>query len=216
MQKIYNSIAFLGKQYGADKIVLFGSRARGDNRPRSDIDIAVYGIAPLKQSAFRMDIDELETLLDFDIVFVSEDTDPALLMNIEKDGIELMNKKAEKLEKLKSAVSRLGEAINDYETLNLTSVRDGVIQRFEFCTELAWKTLREHLLEQGYTDINSPKSVMKTAFADGLLTDEQGWLDILNSRNITSHIYDEKTAATVFENICSVYYPLFKDLLGLL
>lgn len=216
MQKIYNSIALLGKKYGADKIVLFGSRARGDNRPRSDIDIAVYGIAPLKQSAFRMDIDELETLLDFDIVFVSEDTDPALLMNIEKDGIELMNKKAEKLEKLKSAVSRLGEAINDYETLNLTSVRDGVIQRFEFCTELAWKTLREHLLEQGYTDINSPKSVMKTAFADGLLTDEQGWLDILNSRNITSHIYDEKTAAAVFENICSVYYPLFKDLLGLL
>ena len=48
------------------------------------------------------------------------------------------------------------------------------------------------LIEQGYADINSPKSVMKTAFSDGLLTNENGWLEILESRNITSHVYDEK------------------------
>ena len=162
---------------------------------------------------FRFDIDELNTLLDFDIVFITENTAPELLKNIKKDGIELMNKKHEKLEKLIKAVDRLSESLKDYERFPLETVRDGVIQRFEFCTELAWKTLREHLIEQGYTEINSPKSVMKTAFSDGLLADEQGWLDVLNSRNITSHLYDEETAAQIFHKINTVYYNLFRNLI---
>ena len=216
MKQIYSNISNLGRKYKADKIVLFGSRAREDHRERSDIDIAVYGLPSDKQAVFRLDIDELNTLLDFDIVFITSDTAPELLKNIEKDGIELMNKKKEKLEKLNNAVDRLGEALEDYNRVKLDSVRDGVIQRFEFCTELAWKTLREHLIDQGYTEINSPKSVMKTAFADGLLADEQGWLDILNSRNITSHIYDDATATEVFAKISTVYFPLFKELINLL
>ncbi len=69
------------------------------------------------------------------------------------------------------------------------------------------------LIEQGYADINSPKSVMKTAFSDGLLTNENGWLEILESRNITSHVYDEKTAETIFESIKDVYTPLFSELI---
>ena len=100
-----------------------------------------------------------------------------------------------------------------YNNVHLDSVRDGVIQRFEFCTELAWKTVREYLIEQGYADINSPKSVMKTAFSDGLLTNENGWLEILESRNIPSHVYDEKPAETIFESIKDVYTPLFSELI---
>lgn len=69
------------------------------------------------------------------------------------------------------------------------------------------------LIEQGYADINSPKSVMKTAFSDGLLTNENGWLEILESRNITSHVYDERTAATIFDNIKKIYTPLFEELI---
>lgn len=124
-----------------------------------------------------------------------------------------MSKFTEKYEKLISVTERLKQAITDYNNVHLDSVRDGVIQRFEFCTELAWKTVREYLIEQGYADINSPKSVMKTAFSDGLLTNENGWLEILESRNITSHVYDEKTAETIFESIKDVYTPLFSELI---
>ena len=214
MNKLYQNISVIAKRLGAEKIVLFGSRARGDNRERSDIDIAVYGVPEDKQSLFRFEIDNLPTLLYFDIVFVTPDTDPALLKNIEKDGKIIMSKFSEKFDKFISAVSRLEEAINDYETVKLASVRDGVIQRFEFCTELAWKTVREYLSEQGYADINSPKAVMKTAFSDGLLNNEQGWIDILESRNITSHVYDEKTAEEIFKNIKSTYINLFRDLIA--
>lgn len=213
MNNIYNSIAKAAKHFGASKVVLFGSRARGDNRERSDIDIAVYGIDKSNQAAFRSAIADIPTLLEFDIVFVSGDTDKTLLNNIKKDGKTIMSKFTEKCEKLISATNRLKEAIADYEATHLDSVRDGAIQRFEFCTELAWKTVREYLIEQGYADINSPKSVMKTAFADGLLINENGWLEILESRNITSHVYDEKTAETIFESIKNVYTPLFSELI---
>ncbi len=87
-----------------------------------------------------------------------------------------------------------------------------MIQRFEFCTELAWKSAREYLLDQGYTDINSPKSVMKQAFADGLIQDDAGWLALLTARNQTSHIYDQATAQAVFQAVKQSYLPLLQQL----
>ena len=115
---------------------------------------------------------------------------PAFVANIEKDGVELMDKLHEKYNYLKEAVKRLREALDDYKKYPLDSVRDGAIQRFEFCTELAWKTMREYLLDQGYTNINSPKEVIKQAFAFGMIEDSKVWLELLNDRNLTSHIYD--------------------------
>ena len=206
--QLYRQIAQLGKEYGAGKIVLFGSRARGDHRQRSDIDIAVYGVPESNQSAFQLGLEELPTLLQFDIVFVTNQTNPALIENIEKDGVPIMNKMDEKCQKLQEAYKRLQEAVNDYERLGLESIRDGVIQRFEFCVELAWKTIREYLLDMGYTDINSPKAVLKTAFADGLFEDEHAWLDMVNDRNLTSHVYDEEQAVRIYTRIRDVYCQL--------
>lgn len=216
MKQLYQQIAGLGNEYQADKIFLFGSRARGDNRERSDIDLAVYGMPEKNQSAFSFAVEDLPTLLDFDIVFVSDDTSPELLKNIEKDGIAIMDKMQEKYGKLQDAVARLGESLEEYKMISNTTMRDGVIQRFEFCTELSWKTIREYLLDQGYTDVNSPKSVMKKAFADGLLQEEGAWIDLLAARNSTSHIYDEKTAAKIFQEISTQYYPMFLSLIDTL
>ena len=210
---INHKIADLGRRYHAQKIVLFGSRARGDYRERSDIDLAVYGIPYSQQSSFLSAIDDLPTLLEFDIVFVSDQTDKRLLQNIERDGITIMDKMQEKLDKLKEAVVRLKEALDDYDRLQVDSIRDGVIQRFEFCTELAWKTVREYLIDQGYTEINSPKAVMKQAYADHVISDETVWLQILDARNRTSHIYDENTAKEIFSQIKSVFFPAFTELI---
>lgn len=213
MNKIYQMISDYGKKYSADKIVLFGSRARGDNRERSDIDIAVFGMPEYNQVYFTEAIEQIPTLLDFDIVFINNKTSIELIENIEKDGKIIMNKFNEKVGKFADSINRLDEALKEYEEYGITSSRDGVIQRFEFCTELAWKSTREYLIEQGYTEINSPKSVMKQAFSDNLINDEATWLELLNSRNLTSHIYDDNTASEIFENIKLKYVDLFKDLL---
>ena len=209
IKNLYRSIVMLGRRYGAQKLVLFGSRARGDNRPASDIDLAVYGMPESQRGAFGAAGEELPTLLKLDIVHIRPGMAPLFLQNIERDGIDLMNKFSEKYRQLVDAVARLREALSDYDKTALESVRDGVIQRFEFCTELAWKTMREYLIDQGYTELNSPKATIRQAFAFGLISDESGWLSLLEDRNLTSHIYNEETAKEIFGHISQKYLALF-------
>ncbi len=106
----------------------------------------------------------------------------------------------------------LDQAVKDYDKYGLSSVLDGVIYRFKLCFDVYINNLQGYLIEQGYTDINSPKSVLKTAYSDGLIDDEKGWLEILESRNLTSHVYDEKTAEKIFENIKMKFLCLFEKL----
>ena len=209
MGGLYGRLAELARRYGARRLVLYGSRARGDHRYNSDVDLAVYGMPEENEGAFGMDCDELPTLLKLDIVQIREGMNPAFLANIEKDGVTLMDRLHEKYEQFEAAVSRLREALEDYRSTPLSSVRDGVIQRFEFCAELAWKTMREYLLDQGYTEINSPKAVIRQAFAYGMIEDAEGWVRLMNDRNLTSHVYDERTAEEIFRRIDTVYLALF-------
>lgn len=92
MEQLYALIAALGKIHHAEKIILFGSRARGDNRERSDIDLAIYGMPQENRAFFWSDIDDLPTLLDFDLVHITEHTDAALMKDIKKDGVILYEK----------------------------------------------------------------------------------------------------------------------------
>ncbi len=87
---LIQSIQEIGQNYAIEQIVLFGSRARGDHRPASDIDLAVF-LLPEFNSRGRMtsDFDDLNTLLKIDIVFINEHIDPKLLENIEREGVFL-------------------------------------------------------------------------------------------------------------------------------
>lgn len=88
-QNLAAQLANLARQYGAQRLVLFGSRARGDHKERSDIDLAVYGMPEHNRAGFWLDAEELPTLLKFDIVHISPGMDPVFLRNIEKDGVTL-------------------------------------------------------------------------------------------------------------------------------
>ena len=88
MEKLYSLIAALGEKYNAEKILLFGSRARGDNHERSDIDLAIYGMPEENQARFWCDIDDLPTLLKCDLVHVTAYTDAELIKNIENIGVQ--------------------------------------------------------------------------------------------------------------------------------
>lgn len=84
-------ISFLKKYDSIDKVVLFGSRARGDNNERSDYDIAIYGqVPPLEQAEIRYYCSEvLRTLHKIDLVFVSKNTYAKLIESIETEGTVL-------------------------------------------------------------------------------------------------------------------------------
>ena len=89
MDELYTKLANLAARYGAQRLVLYGSRARGDFQPRSDIDLAVYAMPEKQRGGFAMEAEELPTLLKLDIVHILPGMDPKFLKNIEKDGVTL-------------------------------------------------------------------------------------------------------------------------------
>ena len=125
-----------------------------------------------------------------------------------------MNSKFEtKLTNFKDAYERLSEAIEEFKQPNASGViQDGVIQRFEFTYELAWKTIKVFLEDQGIVEVNSPKGIIKEAYAQKLLVDEKNWLLMLNDRKMTSYMYKKEMAKEIAERI-SLYYIKEFDML---
>lgn len=79
---------------------------------------------------------------------------------------------------------------NGPDTLNQLE-KEGVIQRFEFSFELAWKTLKDFMEQDGFVFATiTPRQVLKDAFAAKILPDGQVWIDMLDHRNLLSHTYD--------------------------
>jgi len=110
----------------------------------------------------------------------------------------------QKCEHFCMAVARLTEALDELAGNPDSSViRDGVIQRFEFTFELAWKSLKDYMDDQGadMSAILFSKQVFKAAYAAEVIGDEQIWLDMLKARNITSHVYDDQQAANVVAEV---------------
>lgn len=87
---IKDELILLAHKYDIQKIILFGSRARGDNKSVSDIDLAVSG-GDIER--FKCDVDdEIETLLMFDVVNLDEPVQSELLDSINKDGVIIYEK----------------------------------------------------------------------------------------------------------------------------
>lgn len=125
-----------------------------------------------------------------------------------------MNKLEYKLKNFGKALKRLEEAVAEYiRHKDNDIVRDGVIQRFEFTYELAWKTTKEYLEDMGIVDKTSPKAVVREAFSQRLIANEAVWLLMLNDRNLTSHVYQEEMAEVIAERICNSYVQEFSLLL---
>lgn len=125
-----------------------------------------------------------------------------------------MSKIKIKLSNFKKALQRLKEAAEEFQKdVSNDVIRDGVIQRFEFTYELAWKTTRDYLESIGIVDKNSPKVVFKEAYEQKLLGHEENWLLMLNDRNMTSHVYKEEMAEEIAERIINMYIQEFEDLL---
>lgn len=90
-----------------------------------------------------------------------------------------------KIENYLKAVQRLDEANIEYRKHPDNDViRDGLIQRFEFTFELAWKASKEYLMDQGFSnDLHFPKQVLRAAYENHMIDDEAVWLKMLSSRN---------------------------------
>lgn len=89
---------------------------------------------------------------------------------------------------------------------------EGLVQRFEYTFELAWRVMQDLLIYKGYDFMLGPNGTLKMAFEDGLITDHDGWRYMAKSRNILNHVYDEAEIQDIVRMIYSDFAPLLKKL----
>jgi nucleotidyltransferase substrate binding protein (TIGR01987 family) len=118
----------------------------------------------------------------------------------------------QKYENFQNALRRLNEGVIKLDNSN-DLLRDGLIQRFEFTFELAWKTLKAIFEDEGLIGLNSPKTVLREAYAAKIIKKDDLWLSMLIDRNSTSHIYSEQVAIQICNNIVNKYVIEFNNLL---
>jgi nucleotidyltransferase substrate binding protein (TIGR01987 family) len=88
--------------------------------------------------------------------------------------------------------------------------RQGLIQAFEFTHELAWNTLKDFLIEHGADNLFGSRDATRQAFAAGLIQNGEVWMAMIQSRNRTTHTYDQSTAAEIATAITSSYLAEFE------
>ena len=121
-----------------------------------------------------------------------------------------MSRFSERLDDYKKALAKLEEALKEKES---EIVIDGVLHRFEFTFELAWKTMKDILEYQGViTKLGSPREIIQIAFKQNLITNGETWIEIMLARNSLAHIYDEMTSRKIYQNIKERYIYEFKAL----
>jgi nucleotidyltransferase substrate binding protein (TIGR01987 family) len=110
----------------------------------------------------------------------------------------------------KKALKRMQESLKKDELNELE--KDGVIQRFEFTFELAWKTLKDYLEDQSFIDVTSPKKAIQKAFESDLIKNGDAWIEMQEDRNRMSHMYNQSESEKIFENIKRIYIKELSDL----
>ncbi len=96
--------------------------------------------------------------------------------------------------------------INKFEAL-------GLLHCFEYTFELAWKTMKDYLENEGF-EVNSPREAIQTAFQIELITDGHVWIDVLNKRDLIANTYDQNKVSEAEELIIYKYYPEIKEFSG--
>ena len=118
----------------------------------------------------------------------------------------------QRFKNFQKALAQLQKFIEKGELSELEE--QGLIKAFEYTYELAWTTLKDFLEYQGYTDIYGSRDTIRKAYELNIIQDGEAWMDMLESRNKTSHTYNEDTAEEICQAIQNTYYGLFLSLVN--
>jgi nucleotidyltransferase substrate binding protein (TIGR01987 family) len=116
----------------------------------------------------------------------------------------------QRLDNYTKALSQLKDGVDLFKKRQLSSIeQQGLIKAFEFTYELAWNVMKDFLEYQGITDIIGSRDAFREAFQKNLITDGNMWMEMIKSRNQTSHVYHEGLAKEIVEKVANNFLPLF-------
>lgn len=188
------------------RIYLFGSRVSGEAKPESDYDFAFDAAEADSRvlEIIRADIEKIPTLFRIDIANIAK-ADSRFANRVRETGLVIYSatkalRSQDGMMYFDRALERFRIVVTEREQWkahgNGDIVLDVAAKRFEFTYEMAWKALKRVLDYLGI-DSRSPRQVFKDAFAQGLLSEEEIWLEMIEMRNLSSHIYDEHEIASL-------------------
>lgn len=117
--------------------------------------------------------------------------------------IQRFNNFSKALSQLRKFIAK-GE-LNEFE-------EQGLIQAFEYTYELSWNTIKDYFENQGDTNINGSRDAFRLAFRRGIIEEGELWMDMIKSRTLTSHTYNEDIARQIALDISKKYYFEFEKL----
>lgn len=199
-------------------VKIFGSRARGDFKIYSDIDLAVKFrnniLLELKDIFEESSLPYTVDIVDYAKITNEKlkkyiDTEGKLIFLTDKEGSGIMNtnKLSDKSNDYLKALSKLEDVLKK-DPLVDDAYLDATIQRFEFVYELSWKLMKAYLEYNG-VDVNSPRETFRESFKLQIITDATNWIKMMENRNRTSHTYDENTAWEIYNKIKNEYVNMF-------
>lgn len=114
----------------------------------------------------------------------------------------------------KKAFTLLREIVEERDLNTLSNLeKEGVVKRFELSLELAWKTLKDKMQDDGIVfDKVAPKPVLKQAYQSQYIKDIDVWLNMINDRNLMSHTYNFDDFNKIIATIKDEYYQALKAL----
>ncbi len=119
----------------------------------------------------------------------------------------------QRFEHFMKAFSQLKEAVELAQRRHISKLEEqGLIQAFEYTHELAWNTLKDFLDARGVRKLYGSRDATREAFKIGLIENGEAWMEMIKSRNLTSHSYDEAVASEIVSAILGSYFAEFEAL----
>lgn len=116
----------------------------------------------------------------------------------------------QRFQNFQKALQQLSKAVDLSQQRDLSELeKQGLIQAFEFTHELTWNVMRDYFAYQGNTSIMGSRDAVREAFQKSLVTDGEGWMEMIQSRNQTSHTYNQAVADEIVGKVITLYHDLF-------
>lgn len=120
----------------------------------------------------------------------------------------------QRFQNFEKAFLQFKEGVEQYGDTDQNLIKEGIVQRFEFTHELAWKVMKDFLTYEGIKDIIGSRSATREAYNKGLISDGEQWMNMLETRNQTVHTYQDSILEEEFKNIVTKYFPLIELFYG--